>query len=500
MARKLGIRYVWIDAVCIIQDDKEDWALEAPLMARLYRESALTLSISTALDDNGPAFITTRPPADLPFKHPQNAETSDFFVRIAPSHVVPHRLYNVHGGGGGRDRTGKDRPAALAQKHPVFARGWCYQERLLSRRVLHYTADEFVWQCQSATWCECGAASCNYASSSSWPRIYGILQASLPAPDLPPLSFEDWRRLVHEFSWNALTFDSDVFPAFSGLAHAYQDKVGRFATGRYLAGHWEADLPHSLLWHSLDARDSIYLLTGMSVTMINSRRSPDVAPSWSWASMKGPVRWPTEGIFTAVNEYECGRAGLEVEYAEVQARCTLKTADEMGQLAGEGQLTVKTRVVQEVLSVFLNFRSELVWWVKEPPYDDVLYASKLAGGKEAYMSVFLDTVEDKNRWRDNNVWFARLCKVTRAEDAELGEEATKWRRRTGTVALMLHRRDDGKFRRVGIATSPRKRINGVDVGVLAQEVGDAKEMIEGPADSAFDEWFDSVEDTEICIV
>ncbi|KAK0610309.1 hypothetical protein DIS24_g12062 [Lasiodiplodia hormozganensis] len=507
MARKLGIRYVWIDAVCIIQDDREDWALEAPQMSKIYRESALTLSISTALDDSN--SITTRHLVDIPFAHPAATAAPTppaFFVRTAPTHNVPHSLTAIHGHLGPTDGTGKDLPAALASRHPVFARGWCLQERLLSRRVLHHTATELVWACRRATWCECGATSRRHPPPPS-PRCprrrkATVHQAPISAPDVMPLVFEDWRMLVHDYSWNELTYDGDVLPAISGLAHAYQEGLGgAFVTGAYSAGHWGRDLPHSLLWHTLDARDFVYVMAGTDVEMTNSRRPPDVAPSWSWASVRGPVRWPTEGVFAVVNEFECARDGVEVEWAEVKPECKLKTGDEMGQLAGEAEMWVKTRVVREVKSAFLEACcSAPPGFAKEPPDDDVLFVSELADGKEVCMSVFLDTVEDRDAWRENSVWFARVCRVTREEDAELSEEGMRWRRRVGTVALMLLRRDDGKFRRIGIATSPRKRIDGVDVGIFAQEVGDAKGMIDSPEDNAFDECFESVEEIEICIV
>lgn len=300
--------------------------------------------------------------------------------------------------------------------------------------------------------------------------------------------------LVHDHSWNNLTYDADVLPAISGLAHAYRDGLGgRIVSGKYRAGHWEDDLPHSLLWQTLDARDFVYVMTGaMDVAMTNSRREAGVAPSWSWTSVRGPVRWPTEGVFAVVNEFECMREGVEVEYAEVvRVECPLKTGDEMGLLNGEAELVVKTKVVWEVKSAFLEACcSAPPGFAKEPPDDDVLFMSEMADGKEVCMSVFLDTVEDRDAWRESSVWFARVCRVTREEDAELGEEGMRWRRKVGTVALMLLRRDDGKFRRIGIATSPRKRIDEVGVGIFAQEVGGAKEMIDSPEDNAFDECFD----------
>jgi hypothetical protein len=52
LALKLGFRYIWIDSLCIIQDDAEDWEVQSALMSEIYQNAVLTLAATSSTGDN----------------------------------------------------------------------------------------------------------------------------------------------------------------------------------------------------------------------------------------------------------------------------------------------------------------------------------------------------------------------------------------------------------------------------------------------------------------
>lgn len=67
ITRSIGIQYLWIDALCIVQDDFEDWAREAVTMAQVYTQSFITIAASSSADGDGGCFqpLPSTPSATL---------------------------------------------------------------------------------------------------------------------------------------------------------------------------------------------------------------------------------------------------------------------------------------------------------------------------------------------------------------------------------------------------------------------------------------------------
>ena len=142
VTQMLGIRFIWIDALCIIQGDSEDWQRESGQMSSIFGSAYLTLSASSANEVDA-GYSTLRPAATAKeFKYDNNDGTKfSVFAREFLDHL-PLR--------GMEQRT-------KTEEYPVLGRCWCFQERLLSRRVVHFTEKELVWDCCSSYRCKCGA-------------------------------------------------------------------------------------------------------------------------------------------------------------------------------------------------------------------------------------------------------------------------------------------------------------------------------------------------------
>lgn len=155
---------------------------------------------------------------------------------------------------------------------PLLTRGWVYQERSLSPRVLHFCAHELVWECREYTECMCTKRLHKFDSM--------IRISEKPDPsgdDLIPY----WRRIVFDYTQLSLTVPSDVLPAISGIARKMNHKLEEINhKPHYLAGLWEEKLVGGLLWRRAGSA-------------LEKRPNPLLAPTWSWASISPPrVEYP----------------------------------------------------------------------------------------------------------------------------------------------------------------------------------------------------------------
>ena len=264
-ARWLGIRYLWIDSLCIIQDSNEDWLEESAKMVDIYRGAFLTLAATASPSDGGGLFHT-RAPADHTrrvFGYTSGGMPYNFYVRLAIEHctIRRHSFYLT---------TPKD--------FPLLSRAWVYQEILLSPRVIHFTERELTWECMECLDCECGSAKEERLSGDMPHKAHHswALQESSDSHEL----HARWRTIVEQYSGLSLTLGKDKLPALSGLAKQMQ----RYRVGdQYLAGLWTETLWEDLLWYT------------MGKWKVSHDESEWRAPTWSWASVGAGVRYTVSG-------------------------------------------------------------------------------------------------------------------------------------------------------------------------------------------------------------
>ncbi|KAF4628632.1 hypothetical protein G7Y89_g9519 [Cudoniella acicularis] len=246
---RLGIRYIWIDSLCIIQDSGSDWEYESSKMGLVYQNAILTISASAASD----------------------GLKGCFFPRESGGPQPVEILYDKEG----QCRKGgvyiQGRVPTLDEdltQAPLNKRAWTLQERLLSKRILHCCASQLYWEC---------VTTCFSESGLEFPPAYGlprILEEPKKNKDIiKDFQSPHWRwvRLLAVYSERALTKDFDKLPALSGLASEFAKRTG----DEYLAGLWKQFLPVGLLWEVKNKAAS--------------RRVPGRAPSWSWASVEGKL-------------------------------------------------------------------------------------------------------------------------------------------------------------------------------------------------------------------
>ncbi|KAF2028574.1 HET-domain-containing protein [Setomelanomma holmii] len=214
--RKFQIPYLWIDSLCIVQDDVKDWEIQSAQMATIYQNAILTLAASASTGPHHGMFRR----ADL--AHLDNSVQN--LVGHSGLDKIRTRKYLRHN------------EAEL----PLLQRGWVHQERLLSPRVLHFGQEEMMWECMECLTCECNGLNLSDRSRLIWlaPKDrfhrYSFSLLNWKHERGPPA----WHAVVSDYSRMALTKPEDIFPAISGLAKSIASATG----WEYAAGLWKENL------------------------------------------------------------------------------------------------------------------------------------------------------------------------------------------------------------------------------------------------------------------
>lgn len=303
VAGLLGYSFLWIDALCIVQDLESDVAGEIEKMDGIFRHSDLTLFA----------------------EHGDSADSGLTFDRdprwIKPCHLEVSCIFKDLHASGQAYYTIMDNPRFVS---PLSSRGWVLQEEILSRRGLYF-GNQLSWRCicddsresfpeprgrvrpfrydgmtrhESLNW-----------SGSGGRDGFALLRLWLSYKRLTPNhinrnnQYDQWYAMIEKYSWRSLTYSADVLKALAGLARA-------FATTHectYLSGLWKDDLQVGLCWYVVGVRKAIKSLESNGAESGNQVQNEAKLPSWSWSSHYGCVvkfrRWqdnnelsPREGV------------------------------------------------------------------------------------------------------------------------------------------------------------------------------------------------------------
>ena len=251
VARKLELKFIWIDSLCIIQDNDDDWKEESSRMAAIYSHSHLNIAATGSSDGRGGCLSTRSIEQTKSFMISPGPEDNWPIIMVRPSFEVTHKQIS--------DRRNSDRPDKKLV--PLLSRAWVFQERHLAPRTLHFHPSEMIMECKTKFYCECSGLNRLFSRESR--------------PDLRLLDDKQvlnmWIEVVEEFSKMSLTHESDRLPALTGVATVFRNRL----KCNYLAGLWSNDLQRGLLWDVTRYSES-------------NRLRKLSTPSWSWASMSFP--------------------------------------------------------------------------------------------------------------------------------------------------------------------------------------------------------------------
>jgi hypothetical protein len=334
IVQKLGYRYLWIDSLCIIQDDPADWDRESARMWSIYQGAELTIAATDCPDSS-------------------------------------HRIF--------RD---VDLRSSSATTNKLLTRAWFFQERYLSRRVLHFRGKKGLW------W-ECMQGS----------QRVGLFftNSSLRAPNNKDmiakwrdLTRKDacavWHKLIGEYSSMSLTFAKDRLPAISGLVAEFQSVWNV----EYVTGLWRDTLIQDMLWRYIE-----------NPKRQRPPRRAAKAPTWSWGSVDGRCAYPDNPAFEPeATVLEVQLPNLAKIDADRRARgcITLRVKVLSGKL-GYGQ-DPEGRTAVVIRDKLLGFTADYPIWDAGDEYISpgvALYVLRLVKGVDRHRNLVVRCVDEQNQ-------------------------------------------------------------------------------------------------------
>lgn len=255
IASWLGLDWLWIDSMCIIQDSQSDWKYEASEMDKVYMNAKVNISADKGEDSRSGCF----------------AQRNE--VDITPLHFEATNL----------DRewiVTTENSFGWMESAPSLSRAWIHRERQLSRRILHFTNKEMIWEC-------CGIGKACFASEtmplgSPFKKVFnGETEFQIQISDAMDTSLRRreqkdnlhrvWNSTCQDLSNKSVTYASDLPTILSSLAREFHSL---FNGDEYACGLWRSTMAESLTWWIPGTK-------------------PDyegyIAPSWSWLSAACPV-------------------------------------------------------------------------------------------------------------------------------------------------------------------------------------------------------------------
>lgn len=244
----LGETYLWVDALCIVQDDPEAKELYVPRMDRIYGQALLTVVALAGSDAN----------CALPGVVAGSRTTSHSPVQLG-SLTLCAELRNL---------------ATTVESSEWRSRAWTFQEGILARKLLYFSDSQVYWQCSASHHSEDSGEETGAGELSSWSM--NVLERQVSND--PRLRFNVYESLVKQYTRRALTYPSDSLNAFVGILSAIRDSFGwRFASA----------LPENLF-------DFALLWSPMWSSQLRPRESLGSAcksPTWCWTAWEYDIYW-----------------------------------------------------------------------------------------------------------------------------------------------------------------------------------------------------------------
>ncbi|KAI5860990.1 heterokaryon incompatibility protein-domain-containing protein [Durotheca rogersii] len=256
--RALAYHYIWIDALCIIQDSVEDQREELGKMASIYRDAAVTIVAAGATSvsegflgcDRARSVASRLTPSGAKSEGPCRVAIRIDDGRIGTLTVIPKLEGIGHYWG----------EITL----PTDRRAWCLQESLLPRRILLYTHEELLFRCQTVDCQPVLASPIDYSKGADPPRIFSSRLRSAGQDRI-------WQNLVSDFSKRQSSVAADRVVALEGVIHELEKEWG----DECVFGLWKSQALRDLSW-----------ATGVKSRSLTRGTH---APSWSWMSVQGLI-------------------------------------------------------------------------------------------------------------------------------------------------------------------------------------------------------------------
>ncbi|KAG6986499.1 hypothetical protein G7Y79_00080g100700 [Physcia stellaris] len=289
VSARIGETYIWIDALCIIQDAREDKAKQITQMHHIYGQAVLTIIAASGNDAN-----SGLPGVSLP-RRPSNQirlELDDISLTTRTNRTLFHT----------------ERDIGFAENYltssTYIRRAWTFQESMLSKRLLIFAKNEIHWECSRCTWCEETHFESDSIDFIGWRSLKSSTPIDVWADTFDrrayDISFEEptrnpqiqsYANLIREYTSRDLTHDEDILDACTGVLSSIQERDH----SEFLFGLRTKHFGNDLLFN---------------VLQFTVRRFPDqqsmrsAIPTWSWASWRGKIEIANEPRYNSYDPVE----------------------------------------------------------------------------------------------------------------------------------------------------------------------------------------------------
>ncbi|KAF3003636.1 hypothetical protein E8E13_007747 [Curvularia kusanoi] len=311
VARFLGFRWIWIDALCICQDSPDEVVSEIGRMDQIFRTSTLTIFAAAGQSADAGLEAMRDPRWVKPCKLKIKTTLEDNTAEGAA-------YFTLH-----------EKPT----KKPLYERGWVLQEQLMATRGLMFENRQIRWRCL------CGYLSESHPSGEEPPGSHDPEGLTIfrpiherwmndgfvnkfrrciqrddsklhPDPTRRMDLFDLWFSMAAKYNMRALTYVTDALPAIAGLARAMAAVHGC----TYLAGLWKEDIQRGLCWYVQEAKKPYV-----------QKRDATSLPSWSWVSQRG---LEVESFHRAVKPYSSTLKFVEHEGITIEENVVMPKSTE----------------------------------------------------------------------------------------------------------------------------------------------------------------------------
>ncbi|KAI1457297.1 hypothetical protein F4805DRAFT_457862 [Annulohypoxylon moriforme] len=258
VTRNLGIRYLWIDSLCIIQGDDGDFRNESRFMEDYYSGAYCTIAASSA--DGSTGFLGTR------------STTGDTIrqchaLQIQKDSASPESTFYIC--------NNIDNFARDVEESPLSKRGWVFQERALSRRTIHFTDTQAYWECGHGVRCE------------TMSRLFNRKSSFLSDPNFP-------QSLALYYKGMRTEFFQSIYSRYSALDFSNETDrpVAMLGLERRLANVYAAHAKYGILDKSYLHRSLLWQIGDTKKPLQEIRyKDGSGVPSWSWMAVMGPIKY-----------------------------------------------------------------------------------------------------------------------------------------------------------------------------------------------------------------
>ena len=306
ITRRIQERYLWVDSLCIPQDDDQFKNTQISQMHSIYSQAALTIVAMAVKSVGEPLLLPCDTVATV-------SELEGILKQIEKRFKIKIRSVTK-----GDASTGDLR---LSLTRSVYeSRGWTFQERLLSRRCLYLAGHQIFFDCPSYLQTSFGFKF-SQRDTSSVATIWRLPSSKSTEPQLWDRDFGGYKNLVERYTSKQLTYLPDIFRAFSGILASLRYLHTDYQVPSYICGLPIKFLEMALYWRGDgDLKPRLVLPISINETIMTT-------PSWSGVAglelcrtMVQLALIPSIQPFAGLQSQDNGRDGLQIALTLVPCR------------------------------------------------------------------------------------------------------------------------------------------------------------------------------------